>query len=265
MTPEYEMLIDLLHRRMSVRKLKPDPLPEGAIEKILEAGRWAMSGANGQPWEYIVVTDPTVKKRLFKHYQDELNIDYNFWMEQMRVPELRHPAFQLEGDTEEQIRKLKARSGWAEAPVLIVLLGDGRRQWATVMGGHTFGRHQSHLTDGLAVTCILIHLAAAAMGLGTQWVTLHIEDGFKRILNVPDVMSVYTIIPVGYPDVPPRKGIRRPLTDIVHYNQYDYSKYMSNRQILEYLRELRQKTMAKYQDRLDKKEKLVPDPKHKSD
>ncbi len=66
MTPQYDMLIELLHRRMSVRKFKPDPLPEGAIEKIMEAGRWAMSGANGQPWEYVVVTDPRVKEDLFK-------------------------------------------------------------------------------------------------------------------------------------------------------------------------------------------------------
>jgi nitroreductase len=45
-TPAYDVLIDLLTRRRSIRKFKPDPLPEGAIEKILDAGRWAMSGAN---------------------------------------------------------------------------------------------------------------------------------------------------------------------------------------------------------------------------
>jgi nitroreductase len=265
MTTQYEMLMELLHRRMSVRKLKPDPLPDGAIEKILEAGRWAMSGANGQPWEYIVVTDRVVKERLFKHYLDELNCDYNFWMEQMRVPELRHPAYQLAGDPEEQIRTLKSQSGWAEAPALIVILGDGRRQWATVMGGHTFGRHQSHLTDGLANTCILIHLAAAAMGLGTQWVTLHIEDGFKRILNVPDVLTVYTIIPVGHPDVPPRKeGLRRLLTDMIHYNQYDRSKYMTNHQIVEYISELRRKTKPKYAESLGGKGKTLPEGGNKS-
>ena len=132
MTPQYEMLMDLLQRRMSTRKLKPDPLPEGAIEKILDAGRWAMSGANAQPWEYVVVTDPAVRRALFKVYREEMD-DYNFWMEQMRLPELRHPAFHVIGDLEEQLRKLKARSGWAEAPALIVVLGDGRRQWATVM------------------------------------------------------------------------------------------------------------------------------------
>ena len=245
MTSDYDAIIDVIKNRMSVRKLKPDPLPEGAIEKILEAGRWAMSGANGQPWEYIVVTDPDLKKELYKAYQEDL-IDYNFWMEQMRVPELRHPAFPRSGDPHEKLQKRKDNLAWADAPVLIVVLGDGRRQWATVMGGHTMGRHQSHLTDGMANTCTLIHLAAAAMGLGTQWVTIHIEDKFKRILNVPDVMLFYSIIPVGYPDVPPREGVRRPLSEIVHYNQFDQSKYMSNRQILDYLRELRRKTMSKY-------------------
>jgi len=247
MMPEYDTVIEVIKKRMSVRRLKPDPLPEGAIEKILEAGRWAMSGANGQPWEYIVVTDPDIKKALYAAYQEEL-VDYNFWMELMRLPELRHPAFPRSGDPDEELKKRMESPGWAHAPAAIVVLGDGRRQWATVMGGHTFGRHQSHLTDGLANTCTLIHLAAAALGLGTQWVTIHIEDRFKRILNVPDVMTLHSIIPVGYPDVPPREGVRRSLDEMVHYNQFDPGKYMSNRQIVEYIRSLRSKTMPKYRE-----------------
>jgi nitroreductase len=263
MTPHYQALMELLGQRMSVRKLKPDPLPEGAIEKILEAGRWAMSGANGQPWEYIVVSDPGVKKALFNVYQDEVDSDYIFWMEQMRVPELRHPAFHLTGPPEQQIQELKARPGWAEAPALIVVIGDGRRQWATVMGGHTFGRHASHLTDGLANTCMLIHLAAAALGLGTQWVTVHIEDGFKRVLNVPDVLSVYTLIPVGYPDVPRRKGVRRPLAELIHHNRYERSKYLSNRQIVETIAKLRRGTKPKYSESRGEEGKKDPHTEHK--
>ena len=63
---DYDLLYDIIRRRASVRKLKPDPIPDGYIEKILEAGRWAMSGANSQPWEYIVVKDAQVKKDLFR-------------------------------------------------------------------------------------------------------------------------------------------------------------------------------------------------------
>jgi nitroreductase len=54
-TPGYDLLYDIIRRRASVRKLKPDPIPEEYIQKILEAGRWAMSGANSQPREYNVV------------------------------------------------------------------------------------------------------------------------------------------------------------------------------------------------------------------
>lgn len=245
MTPDYEALMDVIKRRRSTRRLKPDPLPEGAVEKILEAGRWAMSGANGQPWEYVVVTDPEIKAELWKAYNEDL-IDYNFWMEQMRMPELRHPAFPRSGDPEEQLKKRMDNPGWANAPALIIVLGDGRKQWATVMGGHTMGRHQSHLTDGLANTCMLIHLAAAALGLGTQWVTIQIEDRFKRILNVPDVMNFYTIIPVGYPDVPIKGGVRRTAKKLIHYDRYDRRRHLSNRQVVDYIRDLRSKTVPIY-------------------
>src|SRR3990167_9388273 len=107
-TPGYELLYDIIRRRSSIRKLKPDPIPDENIQKIIEAGRWAMSGATSKPWEYIVV------------------------------------------------------------------VGDGRRQWGTVQGAHTFGRDQSHLTDGLANTCTFMHLAAVSLGLATQWVTIHV-------------------------------------------------------------------------------------------
>ena len=58
----YDMLLDLVKTRHSVRKFKPDPIPDDTIDKILEVARWAMSGANSQPWEFIVVTDPRPRK-----------------------------------------------------------------------------------------------------------------------------------------------------------------------------------------------------------
>ena len=54
---------------------------------------------------------------------------------------------------------------------------------------------------------MLMHLAAASMGAGTQWVTIHIEEGFKKVLDVPDVINLNLIIPVGYPDVSAKEGV----------------------------------------------------------
>ncbi len=44
---DYDVLYRIMTTRMSVRRIKPDPIPDEYVEKILEAGRWAMSGANG--------------------------------------------------------------------------------------------------------------------------------------------------------------------------------------------------------------------------
>jgi 5,6-dimethylbenzimidazole synthase len=242
-TPDYQLLLDIISRRASIRRLKPDPIPDEYVELVIEAGHWAMSGANSQPWEYIVVKDPATKQALFRAFS-EINADFIYWMEQQRVPELRHPAYQM--TAEDAVQRARLGRGWADAPALIVVLGDGRRQWGTVQGAMTFGREQSHLTDGLANTCTLMHLAAASLGLGTQWVTIHIQEPFKRILGVPDLLMLYLIIPLGYPAVEPIRGVRRPVSEIVHHDHYDMSKYMTNERILEYLYELRGKTIDKY-------------------
>lgn len=242
-TPDYDLLYDIIRRRSSVRKLKPDPIPDGYVEKIIEAGRWAMCGANSQPWEYIVVKDPGVKKVLFRCYAED-NTDFIYWMEQQRVFELRHPAYQMTAD--EAVERQRRGAGWSEAPALIVVVGDGRRQWGTVQGAHTFGREQSHLTDGLANTCTFMHLAAVSLGLATQWVTIHVQEPFKRVLGVPDLMMLYLIIPIGYPAVRPSEGVRRPLEEIVHHDRYEQEKFMSNERVIQFLYELRGKTLQTY-------------------
>ena len=68
-----------------------------------------------------------------------------------------------------------------------------------MQGALTFGRHQSHLTDALSNAATNMHLAAAALGLGSQHVTIHIEEPFKRVLGVPDLVMVHHIVPIGYP------------------------------------------------------------------
>ena len=50
--------------RRSIRRFRDELLEEGQLEKLLEAARWAPSGANSQPWEFIVVRDPAMKNYL---------------------------------------------------------------------------------------------------------------------------------------------------------------------------------------------------------
>src|SRR5262249_57869131 len=119
-------------------------------------------------------------------------------------------------------------------PAVIVGPGAGRRQWGTVNGAMTFGRHASHFTDGLANTSTHMQLAIASLGLGSHWGTVHIQEPLKRVLGVPDLIDVYLIISVGYADIERNPGVRRELSEIVHRERYDMSKYMSNEDVIDY-------------------------------
>lgn len=82
--------------------------------------------------------------------------------------------------------------------------------------------------------------------MATQWVSIHIQEPFKRILNVPPLLTLHTVIPVGYPQQKLTGIVRRKLKDIVHYETYDHAKLMSTEQIVEYLYKLRAGTVRTY-------------------
>ena len=219
------------------------------MEKILEVARWAPSGANSQPWSFIVVRSPEVRRRLFEAYC-AVDMDLMWWMEQMRCPEYRHPGYSVACESPEEGLEIKqTRRLWRDAPVIIAVVGDGRKQWGTVLGGHTMGLDQTHLTDSLSNASMLIHLAAASLGLTSQWMSIHTQDPFKEILKIPAPLILHTLIPIGYPareTALPKGGWREPLEAMVHQDQYDLSKHLDNRQILEHLGNLRRFTKGLY-------------------
>lgn len=71
-----------------IRRFKPDPIPDEYIDKMIEAARWSPSGANAQPWEFIIVKDPKTKTRMAELYREIQHEHYI--IEQTRGEELRH-------------------------------------------------------------------------------------------------------------------------------------------------------------------------------
>lgn len=57
-------VLELIRSRRSVRRFSDRPVPDEAVDQVLEAGRWAPSGQNNQPWRFMVVRDPAVKAAL---------------------------------------------------------------------------------------------------------------------------------------------------------------------------------------------------------
>lgn len=62
-----ESLLALLKGRRSIRRYRPDPVPEEMVEQLLEAGRWAPSASNRQPWAFVVVRDEAIRREVAQH------------------------------------------------------------------------------------------------------------------------------------------------------------------------------------------------------
>lgn len=62
-----ETLLTLLKARRSIRRYRPDPVPDEMIQQLLAAAQWAPSASNRQPWAFIVVQDEAIRKAVAQH------------------------------------------------------------------------------------------------------------------------------------------------------------------------------------------------------
>lgn len=246
---DYEQFLELCQYRRSIRKLKPDPLPKGTAEKILECARLSMSGANSQSWEFIVVEDSETRRRIVEAYANRRSLTAN--MEKMRAPQYRHPAFNF--PDEEYTEKVKASSlGWKDAPLLIIPLYDPRKQWGTVLAGH--GEISWAQPQGVIGACshghmnMLIHLAAASLGLGSQRVDINCQSPYREILGYPEPLTAGPIIPIGYRAYEPGTctSNRWPLKKLVHYDKYNMELYLKDEDFLKYILDIRKMSKSGY-------------------
>jgi nitroreductase len=232
--------LDLVKKRRSVRRFKSDPIPDEYIEKIIEAARWSMSGANAQPWEFVVVKDQNIKNKMAESYMEVRK--EQFIIEKTHVEELRHPQLATQPT---------GVPGISEAPVVIVVCGDRRTFQATVLAAHfippTAGPDSAYV-ENMANATNHLHLAAAALGLGSQWVTPSRvwEQSLKAFLDIPEILEIHSVVPIGYPAYEPSRPYRRELKEIIHFEKYDRTKFRSGEDIIKFLHGLRNRTKAAY-------------------
>ncbi|MDP2719257.1 MAG: nitroreductase family protein [Dehalococcoidia bacterium] len=232
--------LSLVRNRRSCRKFKPDPIPDEWINKILDAGRWAMSGANGQPWEFIVIKDQKTKDSIVDFYLQHRQRTYQ--VERTRIEEIRQPAFRV---LHNEIPPLKS------APVVIAMVGDRRTLQASVLYGNFVpgeGGFGAPYHKNMANATQLICLAAASLGLGAQWASVNAswEESLKALLNVPQELAIPTLVPIGYPDYKAPAPYRRKLKELVHNEKYDSSRFRNGEDIYNFLLDLRERTRESY-------------------
>lgn len=213
-------LCELAMNRRSIRGYQKDKeVSEEVIRKILEIARWAPSGGNGQPWEFIVVRDGETRDKIA-----DLFLKQQEHKKEMEMA--------VRGDAK------MTGAGFRNAPVHIVVLGDPRVNESYPIRTRE-EKSDSHFYTGLGNATLLIHLAATSLGLGSQYVSdassPYMATMLKVLLGVPEPLKIYHLIPIGYPagSVDPRP--RRELDEIVHYEKYDRNKIRNDKEMEKFI------------------------------
>ena len=218
--PDIEQVLALARQRRSIRGYDPRrEVPEEHVEYILECARWAPSGGNGQPWEFIVIRDPNMRRRIA-----DLFLKQQEHKKEMELAVRGH--MRLTGD------------GFRRAPVHIIVTGDPRVNESYPVRTK-LEKSARHFHSGLASACLLMHLAATSLGLASQYVSdvcsPYMATILKVWLGIPEPLEVYELIPVGWPLHPVKAPPRRPLDAMVHRERYDLARLRSDEEMGRFL------------------------------
>ena len=237
----YNALMDVVRNRMTTRQFDSSyVVPREHYELILDAARHGPSGANAQPWHYIVVSKPETKKAIADYFVEEQRRRAKL---KMKFPT---PNYR----------------GLEDAPGFIVVASDFRwtRAFPVLMDGSDLDKqyHENAeriLLQSVAASTMSAHLAAAALGYNVWWVTAigqeSAQNALKPLLGIPDDLAVIDIFLFGPPAKPPYKRWKKTLPQIMNWDRFNMDNYMSVEQIDEWVREKRHHVMYKDESKID--------------
>jgi nitroreductase len=217
---QYDCLLDVVKRRRTVRQFKSDPIPEDYITKIIEVARWAPSGFHTQPWEFVVIKDPEIKSKIVA-------------------------ALDQHGQAiQDPAKKALTRKSFRDAPVFILALCDWRARVGLPGQNPEINNRVTGLyTSSMANTFLLMHLAATALGLASQWYTSTSSGeagrAIKEIIGIPDALTIYDMMVVGYAAVPAEPKIVRDIAQMVHYDSCGVQDFRTDEEVTAYAQKTR--------------------------
>lgn len=184
---EKKALYDVIYKRRDVRTFLSKSIPSDVLQRVLEAGHHAPSVGFMQPWNFILVKDGDLKKKLAWAAEKErkaLSIHY-------------------EEEKANQFLELKVE-GIKEAPVTICVTCDPTRG-----GSHVLGRNSIPETDILSTACAIqnMWLASCAEGLALGWVSFYKKNDVRDILSIPPHVDPVALLSIGYTEDYPSSPI----------------------------------------------------------
>jgi 5,6-dimethylbenzimidazole synthase len=172
-------LRDLLIWRRDVRRFRPEPLPPGALERLIKLACLAPSVGLSQPWRFVIVDDPGRRRAVLENFR-ATNAD----------------ALQsYAGDLAARYAELKL-AGLQEAPGQLAIFAD-----PSTDTGHGLGRRtMPEMAEYSVVAAIgTMWLAARAEGIGMGWVSILAPADINALLDVPAAWRLIGYFCLGYP------------------------------------------------------------------
>ena len=218
-------LFDAMYTARALRRLKPDPVPEDVITRVLDAAIRAPSGGNAQNWIFIVVRHAAQRQRLGAVYRKASDEVAEIYAARGRPAHL----------TEEQYQRLMKGGAWlwdhmADALVLLVpCLRMRDMPPREALPPAVAARYDAHLAHQATIRGSSIYpaiqniiLACRALGLGTLITTNHIlyEAEVRTVLGLPDDVFTFALMPIGYPLGKYGPLVRRPLSEVAFADRY---------------------------------------------
>jgi nitroreductase len=168
-------------RRRTVRHFSPRPVPPGLIEEIVQTAGTAPSGANKQPWRFVLVDDPEIKKQIRIAAEKEEKESYEHRMPQSWLDDLA----ELGTDWHKEFLEI--------APCLIVVFKERYR----VEGG--VQKKNYYTEESVGIACGFLIAAIHHAGLVCLTHTPSPMNFLQTILRRPPNETPFLLIPVGYP------------------------------------------------------------------
>ena len=187
-------LFEAMSTLRAVRKLRPDPIPDAVLRRLVQAASWAPTGGNVQPWRVVLVREPAAKAELGRLYRDVWT-RYAAGSRQAiaALPQERRDATErmlAAGDhLAERFAETPAIAIFCFNPAHMAITDAGLDRPSVVGGGSVYPSVQNFL------------LAARAEGLGCVLTTLlcQREAAVKTLLGIPAEWGTCAAIPLGYP------------------------------------------------------------------
>lgn len=188
----------VIFERRSVRNFKPDPVPETLIRRVIEAGRFAPSSGNCQPWKFIVVTNKALIDEINEGCFNILSMLHNTYMNDAMVKALVGVYAQNPSVGMYDPRIIVGGAGsiaqknsptFLDAPVVILVACDDRSIGGPQIQAGICGQN--------------MNLAALSLGLGFCWVgfsqVIEMNPALKEKLGLSDPWKINTAMVLGYP------------------------------------------------------------------